>query len=941
MRSLPLQSSLRPQKIILAILLMSIGPVATGDPGGLTPEILDHGASIIRLAAVAADTPSSSTGNAYVDLAGKLRHEMASARAVGAVAATNANLISTALTTYAVASPEPVTKVVAAAGAWAAMKQGEFIADTVAARTAETSVKVLKKFLDEQQGNVSAEQLSRMSASEFLTYTKTLKIGNQTLSEAVVDIPGGQAAIDAAAEDFIARKDAAQFLKIDAVKESVADLKNQMKANADAIGKLENMAADTNHKLSELKKTTEQLREDVQGLKAEVAGNTESIHGLIEVSSMSWTPQQKLAAVQQGLFKDITGDDRDRFVAMLQKEIRRDQLIGELGTRGRQIGQLAGIATGLGVDDSVVKALYDGQQVANAAVAFVSGDYLAAASVVVSMFGGSRKDPAAQQHAQMMKYLEKQFERVNVKLDEIKKLQEETLQQTIALRHDVLDLRREMERSFRKIEDQLNFNATLLKKIIEKDWGACDYLDSVLGGRKTVRSTTELKHLFSIHVSDRIGECYKTVNDSFNSWTNPNKWGATLVDFNTFSASVTSTDPEHIQAEKRMAEAAKQVYDRTREFVLVAMPKDDVTRELSRIAFPALLARHSEALQSNPIAVHKVSCAQYPWQMTAFQRIACIRVGTDADTPDPSGLSETLSKTLIGPLAGVTVDSGLLMSELVDLILKRDTGALRFPSVDDIDNLAKGVLSGSGLLRIRQEKGLYLLRTLDIFTLNWLVQQSATFGDYPAQLALEVLYDHQGGALITRVPDADSVDADRRIKIALALQALKENPILARNVVHMAIRKALLRRHNSSGIVQYQNGWSSLQNASACHGSGHDAYFMNQWFQPLPGGQKDAVWMFKHIVTPEEAENGGAYVGCPTDESDGHRAGTGIAVQFDGFHVRVPHPQQFDRGDLELAPSLRQAIIYRNKVSQALVARNLRTISGSTMQPEQLLQLYQ
>ncbi|NHZ91550.1 hypothetical protein F2P45_21440 [Massilia sp. CCM 8733] len=925
------------QNILLAALSGAVFS-SHADAAELTPAVLDFGKSVVSLVVVTAKTPEPGNGNQYVELANKLEHQILTARAAGAVTSANANMVAAALTTYAAVSPEPITKVVAAAGAWAANEQGKFIADTVIKSAEAQSVKVLKKFLDDQQ--VSPQQLASMSADEFVKFSRTLQSGNQTLSEALADVPGAQIALEASARDFIGQGTAAVFLQVGEVKDSVKELKQGLGNTVKAVEDLKRIAVDTSKSLVELRDITVDLRKGIQSLQGDVSANTASIRGLIEVSSMSWTPQQKLSAVNSGLFKDIVGADKDKLIAVLTKEIRRDALVGELSLRGRQLGQLAGIASDLGVDPKVVDAMVKGQQIAGAAVAFVSGDYLSAASAVVSMFGGGKPDAGATRHAEMMKYLGEQFAKVNLKLDEIKKLQEETLKETIALRQDVMELRQAMDAGFRRIEDQIYLSQELSRKIIREKWESCDNVLVPLLGYPVIKSAYDLKTLLSVNERDNLATCYTEAKKHFTHWSDPDQWPSSIIDFSVFSLSLPSTDTAQLGNARMYADTARQIFTETRNFVIAAMPRDRMLSQLGRFALPATFANHTENLElTSHSAFASDDCTAGPVDaLPPLLRLACPQYDSSTGRPDANRLPNILAPTLIGPMAPKTIELGLLMSDMADLLHKQNGETdFDFMNSDDIDTLMRGQLSKRGRSSLDQQKGLHLLKAIDRFSLNWLIQQSVIFGDHTAYLVTEVLYDTESNALFVKDPGPD-MKAEKRAFIVGALNAMKANSSLARNVVLLGLRKSLRQRYGKLPVVNYEIGWKGLLEPAACRGSGAFAERLNNLLQPSKPSLS-ANWSFRRIATPAEAGKGAAYEGCPVDDSADKRAGTGVAVQFDGFHVRLPNPKQLEQGNLEQPASLRQAIFYRNKVTQALVARNLLSTAKGIVDPAGLLQL--
>jgi hypothetical protein len=244
------------------------------------------------------------------------------------------------------------------------------------------------------------------------------------------------------------------------------------------------------------------------------------------------------------------------------------------------------------------------------------------------------------------------------------------------------------------------------------------------------------------------------------------------------------------------------------------------------------------------------------------------------------------------------------------------------------------------LATLSQRKGIELLQIIDTFSLQWLIQQSMIFGDHTAHLVLKTIYDEDEGALIVNDPGSTYPDQARRQRILAAHKAMRGNAVLARNVVMLGMRKALRQRRGDIPVVAYRIGWAGLQNPSACMGTGPSANWMNDLFKPIKGQAPYANWIFRRIASPVEAASNGAYLACQQDNSPDGRAGVGPALQFESFHVRIPSFQQLDVGNLEQPASLRQALVYRNKTIQAIIARDLVNIAGDSASSAALFNLY-
>jgi hypothetical protein len=170
--------------------------------------------------------------------------------------------------------------------------------------------------------------------------------------------------------------------------------------------------------------------------------------------------------------------------------------------------------------------------------------------------------------------------------------------------------------------------------------------------------------------------------------------------------------------------------------------------------------------------------------------------------------------------------------------------------------------------------------------------------------------------------------------------ALRTNPHLARNVVMLAMRHALVDALGGSAAAEtelyeqtyYHLGLSDFH-AAACDGS------------PLPLSKLNELfpnWKFEHRVTPEEKADP-VFKDCPDETREDLAAakpvsgsGAGIAVSLGDFYVLAPTPMTLSAGNFEQSDSLRLALVYRDRLSQALIDQELAMTLRSTAAKEDI-----
>jgi hypothetical protein len=187
------------------------------------------------------------------------------------------------------------------------------------------------------------------------------------------------------------------------------------------------------------------------------------------------------------------------------------------------------------------------------------------------------------------------------------------------------------------------------------------------------------------------------------------------------------------------------------------------------------------------------------------------------------------------------------------------------------------------------------------------------------------LYDPATSALI--------VDPRDELQDA-ALSALRENPVLARNVVMIAMRHSISDALGGAiaADLQYQQtyyglGLDNLRSAP-CDASTLPFVKLNELFPN---------WKFEHRVTEEEKTTS-IYKDCPAEvrediskDTPVTDLGAGIAISLGNFYVVVPSPLVLATGTFEQTNSLRMALFYRDRLSHAVVDQSIFTMLESSI----------
>jgi predicted nucleic acid-binding Zn-ribbon protein len=832
-------------------------------------------------------------GDAYTTLANDVARRIETARATRSLVQSPFDLAADALTVGAVVDPEPATKTVTAISAFGVRKFGEAAGAAIYDSAQKTAIQVLAKGL--ASSGYSAAQLQNMSETELVKAVQDMKIGGQKMSNILKDQPEAMQMLQRHAVDAVQDISAAALLQSKKTSSNVATIEADLIRNTQ---QLNTFKAETEQQLRALEAgmSNVELRlsaadQSIKQLRTEVEGNTKAIQSLALITSSSWTAAQKRDAIKAGLFPEMGQAEKDAALRVLDRQVEVDEAVAKLTTAAQDLSYVKTIAANLRVDNKVVEAVAKGQAIAEGAAAFAGGRYLAAAASFSSVLGVGGGDGAAARHRQLMQYLDMQFAKVNSKLDEIIERQDNILKGLVAISQQL----QAMSKQLVDIEALARDNNVILQNLLQQPWAVCDTFRNQLNA-ETVTTLAEIRRITDPGPGRAaLVSCFtKLETDMVAQFRNPN-WAGGYFSIQSMPSDVIATAhvvQKTIEAEKTrrigaylsaralLLEYQKQGKPALPLLLRLADPQPDLsgatTRDDALATQAAVLAGfHCQAGVINE-TLRTLVCQQAP-----------------GGTPQiDARLPVLLNSELLGPQVYKTSDIGIQLSQLAPFIFERTATVL---DVVDSTALAKVVTTGltGDLQKAAQFQG--QIRVLD--GLTWMMalnrlQQSVAYGDFTAQIAFEQLYDKS-----SRVFVYDPVKATPLQKIAV--EALRANDVLARNVVLLGLRDALSSMAPGNPnfgsylrLTNYALGIEQFKAPAACDASSDERRHL---MDLLPG------WSFDlrvDVAQKTQAE----FAPCASVTDD--QKTPGLYANIAGIPVKVPSAQAIKTGMFEVPPSL-------------------------------------
>lgn len=822
----------------------------------------------------------------------------------------------------AAVDPEPTSKISFMFGAYVTRASANYLANATYEVVEERSLGVLRNALEDRQNKLTPDKLQAMTKEELVARIDSLRLGNQTMREVFKDNPAALEMVKDSVNDFLVSNSAATLFAVKKIDGNVESMKRLVVKTASDLSAFRAESTQRfqsiEDKTDAVLKATQASSEQLAKLREETKGNLRAIQSLSDISYLGWSTEQKLAALDSGQFPELKGKAREKLIASLNSDKRREETIADLQLVSRDLSSLTTLATNLGMPRQIVTALNVSNTVANGLIRFESGDVLGSLASLSTLFGGGRADPAAERHKQLMNYLAAQFGEVNQRLDRIEKLQQKTLAAVAELGQFMVDFRREIHQQLTDLENQVLLGNAILGNVIREEWRPCRAMRAASNDLPWFTSREEIVR--ALGASD-------DANDFRANWTAcriqsyaflkgdimTDNWSGSVADMRTISTE--SSKPEAQKALNRYADIRVAEYSVARDVLLAVAPDlfSAPARYLIQLGQPSASVAARDALKAsvsaNRAVVDAFTCNSAEILNAGLRSLTCRGIASGSNQPPlPDRVQKMFGDTLIGPNGWGLMDSMIAVSRTATFTWTDGAEQYRFLSPKDLD--VKAPPTEHLKAAATERHGLDLLQAMAPMAELNILQQSVAYGDLVPQLVLDILYDPKTRTLVSQVDQQGAPDVI--LKQRVALKAMQLNPILGRNVVMLAVRKALADADGTFPTTYYRLAIDNFRGSPAC---AQDAVARRKLADLFPGWKLEYRVEKAALVSEELAE-------CKAGDEDVSR-GVGLVLDFGGFYVRMPSTEVATEGVFEYPQSLAIALRYRYKIGQELMDRNV------------------
>ena len=913
------------------------GPALPADATDTAISTLELGGSIGKLVwtQVKYDNAITQAGaNRYQVVALQVKNQIETGRAASEVVKGTLGAVGTTLTYAAVVDPEPLSKGIAGVAAWGAKKTGDALGQMVIDDTRDRARSILAGLL--KNSGMTDDELKSMTPAQLHDKVADLKLGGATMRDVLKDDPDSLSMLQANAVDIATDIGVEAIARSTKAEEDVNVVQGDLAKMRDNINSyqknVQSHLDDVADKLSNLKSATDLAAQSLSELNTAVGANSSAIRTLSEVSYSGWTTAQKLQAVQGGLFPDLSPAQKSALIKSLKAVQTQEKYVSDVQLAAQDLGNLAAIAKNVGLPADAVKGMQGAQIVATGVAQFATGNYLGAVASLTSLAGLAAPDAAAERQAAMMQYLQQQFAVINQKLDKIIDLQVQTLKAVEALSEQQQRFREKVLGQLDRIEDTILRDEQLLQAIVFDKWSDCRTVinGTVLNGQYEIPSKNALKQILSYNnIGKTLYECEYGKDELMsllNNHVKPADWSGTIIADQNFPATYIPGDPSIQKSWNAFEFQKSNAFNRARDFVeakLANAPKLPA-KYLARFAHPVVDIEHSKDLagvMERAEAVQRFDnfrCNQEDVLSKPIAQLVCYgQVEGAAAPPLNNRWHDLLNAALIGPHGMTVIDTGITVAKLSNFG-KLDPGvAFRMVDPKDIESLPQKGMSDDLRASVDERKDIELLEKLALLAEAAVLQQSIAYGNYTAELVEQALYDPKTRAVAI---DPASIEQTK------ALEAMKGNPVLARNAVMLAMRHAIADSLGGSDVADahryrltyYGLGLSDFKVPASCSADPNDtgALTAKQKLKDLFPN-----WSFEYVVTAAQASDPQQIQlkNCPQEFAPtadkplpGRGVGVAVALGKD-FYVLAPTPMQLLAGSYELNESLRLALAYRDR----------------------------
>ena len=918
-------------------------PSLADDQTDFALKALEFGSSTGQLLWTTVSPPKTrpDTPVHYTQLADTLKQRLAAGRAVSELVKANFDFASASLLYGAASDPEPFSKAVAATAAFGIKKAGDVLNSQVIETSQNQTRAILAQGL--KNSNLSPNELRRMTPDQLQQRVSDLRIGSQKIAEILKDQPDALNMLQAHAFDIATNIGVEALARASGTAADATKVRSDLASIRSKLNQFQETIADRmagfETRLTEMSANASQSAAGMKALSNMVQSNTKAVQNLALVSFAGWSTSQKLQAVRSGVIGGLTDEQRVTLTQSLESDQRRERIVSDLSSLSADFGNLATIAKNIGLPPDAVQTMQGAQIIATGIQQAVTGNYIGMVASLTGLGGLGGTDAATERHAATMKYLAQQFEAINKRLEAIIDLQVKTLNALADLAKSQQEFRAEVLSQLNRVEDTVLRSERMLQALLLSKWSECFSLinGTELNGQFVVYNQEMLRKILSHpNLPQYASICYSTMTTFFDAYVKSAQWSGQVIAANNFpsDAIADNTDLQRDWVAYQQKQAA--AYEAARDFVLAILtdapqfPAQYLLRFAEPMATEPQSSSVRSSIQTNLEALRGFRCNQIGILSRPIVDLLCFGLPEgSANAPLQSRWSALVASPLIGPHAVRLLDTGMTLAMLSDLALRAENASFEFIAPGTIASYVRVGPSDLMVKALAQKKGNALLSKLQWLSEAYIFQLGVASGDYTSQLIEMALYD-----TATR-----SLSSQKRGRVEmLAINAMRQNSLLARNVVLLAMRHAI------------QDALGGIDPASKARYRQADYHLALAEHSDLGCQNIDRAQARLRALLPnwqleyrrKRSDTDSKYQNCPVAEELTGEAGrgSGVSIKIDDFYVELPSPASLYLGHFEVSEALRRALRYRDRLNQAradkdfapvLMSQNLRTASAKVI----------
>jgi hypothetical protein len=372
-----------------------------------------------------AGVPAPRTGDRFTDLGNRIHEHYQGSVAVGSLLKAQTDFAGDLATNSAAI---PGYGVALAVTGYGIKKSGEWVYGEIVTASERTVRTMLATSWPESRRTYP--ELNKMKTADVDKTLDGFMIGQEKLKNVLGENSPEYKLVRVAAEDMFKQITVATLQNTVAIKGSQEEIKAELKRQGATLA---GFVRDTQERFDGIYAALGQVNNAVianakatNDLALAVKNDTLQAQAVARVMAMGWSPEQRLAAARTGAL-GLNVTQMKSFEAQVNAEIAQRERFQGLVKAADYLGSMRQIGSNLNAPKDVMNVIGAAEIGATAYLQF-SSNPMAAAATLSNLASFGRPSAAAKAQAAMYKYLQQQFAQVFSRLDDIEKLQRQTIE---------------------------------------------------------------------------------------------------------------------------------------------------------------------------------------------------------------------------------------------------------------------------------------------------------------------------------------------------------------------------------------------------------------------------------------------------------------------------------------------------------------------------------